>query len=523
MKVLLKVSIFLIITAFQINAQINNIRVSKPSSTTPEEVTIAINPVNPNELAAGANISYFYQSVDGGQVWKESKLNSTLGVWGDPCVVYDTEGSLYFAHLSNPVVGYWIDRIVVQKSENNGNSWNDGVGVGYRQPKNQDKEWLAVDVTNSPYRNNIYMTWTEFDDYGSNKSTDSSRIQFSKSSDGGIVWSEPITISDSGGNCIDSDETVEGAVPAVGPDGEIYVSWAGPKGLIFDKSTDGGNTFGKDIFVSDIPGGWDFDIPGISRANGLPITACDISRSQYRGNVYIMWSDQRNGEQNTDIFFVKSTDKGETWSNSVRVNNDATSRQQFFVWMALDSTNGNIYAVFYDRRNTRSSDTEVYIARSADGGETFTNHKISESSFIPVADVFFGDYTNIAAYKGKIYPIWMRMDDRKLSVWTAIIEDTQLITSVEKVDAPNQFTLFQNYPNPFNPSTTIGFALERSGNVKILIFNSLGERINVLTDRYYDSGNYELNFDASGLASGIYLYEIITSNFIASRKMVYLR
>jgi hypothetical protein len=292
---------------------------------------------------------------------------------------------------------------------------------------------------------------------------------------------------------------------------------------MFDKSTDGGNTFGKDIFVSDIPGGWDFDIPGISRANGLPITACDISRSQYRGNVYIMWSDQRNGEQNTDIFFVKSTDKGETWSNSVRVNNDATSRQQFFVWMALDSTNGNIYAVFYDRRNTRSSDTEVYIARSADGGETFTNHKISESSFIPVADVFFGDYTNIAAYKGKIYPIWMRMDDRKLSVWTAIIEDTQLITSVEKVDAPTQFTLFQNYPNPFNPSTTIGFALERSGNVKILIFNSLGERINVLTDRYYDSGNYELNFDASGLASGIYLYEIITSNFNASRKMVYLR
>ena len=64
------------------------------------------------------------------------------------------------------------------------------------------------------------------------------------------------------GNCIDDDYTTEGAVPAVGPNGEIYVSWAGPEGLVFDKSLDGGDTWGTDIFISDIPGGWAFNVPG---------------------------------------------------------------------------------------------------------------------------------------------------------------------------------------------------------------------------------------------------------------------
>ena len=80
-------------------------------------------------------------------------------------------------------------------------------------------------------------------------------------------------ISDKGGNCVDSDSTVEGAVPAIGPNGEVFVSWAGPLGIMFDKSTDGGVTFGNDTFVTTQPGGWDFDVPAIYRANGLPITA----------------------------------------------------------------------------------------------------------------------------------------------------------------------------------------------------------------------------------------------------------
>ncbi|GIV46031.1 MAG: hypothetical protein KatS3mg036_0849 [Ignavibacterium sp.] len=99
--------------------------------------------------------------------------------------------------------------------------------------------------------------------------------------------------------------------------------------------------------------------------------------------------------------------------------------------MTIDQTTGAIYIVFYDRRNTSGNATDVYVARSTNGGETFTNFKVSESSFIPSSNIFFGDYTNIAAFNKKVYPIWMRLDGSALSVWTAIINDSLVFVPVE--------------------------------------------------------------------------------------------
>jgi len=418
--------LILLILSSTLFAQFPNIRVNQPSSTDPNETSIAINPLDSLNLVAGANIRYYYYSTDGGYTWIQGNLTSPLGVWGDPCVVFDLNGHCYFGHLSNPSSGgYWIDRIVVQKSTNKGISWSSGVGIGYNPPsRNQDKEWIAVDWTNSPYRNNIYVAWTEFDSYGSSNPQDSSRILFSRSTDGGLTWSAPVRISDKGGDCIDEDNTVEGAVPAVGPNGEVYLAWAGPLGLVFDKSTDGGLTWGVDKVITSIPGGWDFNVPGIYRCNGLPITACDISNSPYRGTIYVNWSDQRNGTNNTDVFLVKSTDGGNTWSQPKRVNQDNTQTHQFFTWMTVDPATGYLYFVYYDRRNYNDNRTDVYLARSTDGGETFTEFKISQSPFTPNSSIFFGDYTGITALNGKVYPIWTRLENSQRSVWIAIFQDT---------------------------------------------------------------------------------------------------
>ncbi|MCK4829321.1 exo-alpha-sialidase, partial [bacterium] len=334
-------------------------------------------------------------------------------------MTFDLEGNLYYGHLSDPVTGYWIDRIVVQKSTDGGESWNHGAGVGFFYPKNQDKEWLIADLTDSQYSNNIYMAWTEFDGYASTYPQDSSRVRFSRSTDFGETWSTSLRVSDVGGDCLDGDNTVEGAVPAVGPDGEVYLSWAGPLGIMFDKSMDGGVTFGKDIFVTSQPGGWNFFVMGLQRCNGFPVTICDISDSPYRGTIYILFSDQRNGTMDTDVFLVKSLDRGETWSSPKRVNDDDSGKHQFFPWMAVDPFTGYIYIVFYDRRETIGEDTDVYMATSYDGGETFDNFKISEFPFRSVHSVFLGDYINITAWNGMVYPIWVRIDYYDRSVWCA--------------------------------------------------------------------------------------------------------
>jgi len=536
-KILTLVFLFTSINILIAQSAFTNYKVNSSSANQPNEVSIAVNPANQNYIAAGSNLYYLYVSSDAGKTWTQKQMSSVWKVWGDPCLVYDANGNLFYGHLSdqrNLSPGYWIDRIVVQRSTNNGTTWDYDVGVGFTPPvKQQDKEWLAVDLTNSNYRNNIYMAWTEFDKYGSSSSTDSTRILFSRSTNSGQSWSTPIRISSRGGDCIDSDNTVEGCVPAVGPNGEVYLSWSGPLGIMFDKSIDGGITFGKDKLVTTLYGGWDFyddvlrqtTVPGIYRANGFPVTGCDISNSPYRGNIYINWSDQKDGD--TDIYFAKSTDGGSTWSSPKKVNNDLQKRHQFFNWMSVDPKTGKIYIIFYDRRDAldpNSTQTHVYLAKSDDGGETFKNYRISESPFFPVNNIFFGDYTNISAYDGKIYPIWMRMDGTTMSIWTAPILDSQLITDIEdkNENIVQSYNLFQNYPNPFNPSTIIRWQLAVNSFVTLKIYDMLGREAATIVDEYKNAGNYNSTFNAQNynLTSGIYFYQIRAGNYMETKKMV---
>src|SRR5439155_6083244 len=185
----------------------------------------------------------------------------------------------------------------------------------------EDKPYLVVDRSDqSPYRGNIYVSWTRFDVYGSKDPAHKSHIHFSRSLDAGRSFSPVRRISDTPGDCLDSSNTVEGAVPAVGPRGEVYVVWAGPRGLVFKKSVDGGWSFSPEKVLAEIVGGWDSPAPGFVRHNGLPVTGVDVSSGKNRGSVYVTWIDRRN--KDLDVFLAASRDGGLTWSEPVRVNDD---------------------------------------------------------------------------------------------------------------------------------------------------------------------------------------------------------
>lgn len=382
------------------------------------EPSISINPKNPDNIVAGAVLNGVFYSEDGGQSWHADTLVSSFGVWGDPVLISDTAGHHYYLHLSDPTGENWaseeiLDRIVIQKSEDGGKSWNNGTYTGSFHPKDQDKHWAVVD----PNSNAIYVTWTQFDDYGSEEAKDESNILFSKSLDGGETWSEAFAINQVPGNCLDGDSTTEGAVPAVGPDGTIYLTWANQNKLFFDKSTDGGETWlEEDLVIADQPGGWDIDIPGVQRANGMPVTICDTL-----GNLYVNWVDDRNG--NYDVWLIRSEDGGENWTEPLRVNNDTGSADQFFTWMCVDPVTNYLYAVFYDRRGLEGNDTHVYMAKSYDQGESWVNFQITEESFRTNPLVFFGDYNHISAYNGRVRPIFTIIRKFRMGVYTHLYEE----------------------------------------------------------------------------------------------------
>lgn len=406
---------------------IPNYRVSNFGNTHPNEVSISINPVNPVNIAVGSNLNFYYWSFTSATTWTQGELTSSVyGVYGDPVLMFDDTGVLYYCHLSNPEGDPWVDQIVVQRSSTGGQTWDDGVGVGLNGVKVQDKEWITYDRSESAFSGNLYLSWTEFDAYESDNPDDKSRIRFSRSEDRSETWSSPIVISDTEGDCLDSDNTMEGAVPAVGNNGELYIAWAGPEGIYFDRSDDGGISFGTDQIISDQPGGWDFDIPGHSRCNGMPFTVCDNSESDYSGNIYVLWSDQRNGTANTDIFLLRSEDGGTTWSDRLMVNTDASSTHQYFPNIVVDPITGIIYVVYYDRSQHTGNETDVWMARSDDGGDSFTNFKISSLPFTPSDQIFFGDYIDIDAYAGLIYASWMRMDESEMSILCAKVDESDL-------------------------------------------------------------------------------------------------
>jgi len=96
-------------------------------------------------------------------------------------------------------------------------------------------------------------------------------------------------------------------------------------------------------------------------------------------------------------------------------------------------------------------------------------------------------------------------------------------TSLDRDDLPEGVDLLQNYPNPFNPTTVISWRLAEAGMVKVTVHDLAGREVAVLADRMMSAGTHQVSFDASNLASGIYLYRLRTAEVSLTRKMVLMR
>lgn len=139
-----------------------------------------------------------------------------------------------------------------------------------------------------------------------------------------------------------------------------------------------------------------------------------------------------------------------------------------------------------------------------------------------------------------VYPIKIRAEKNSLVIKDAVtgkvlgsIEDGKelVITdqAISKITVnggesiPTEFSLNQNYPNPFNPSTKISYSLPEASDVTLKIFNSLGEEVATLVNQKQEVGRYELNFNSTGLASGMYLYKIQAGSFTQTKKMILMK
>jgi len=97
------------------------------------------------------------------------------------------------------------------------------------------------------------------------------------------------------------------------------------------------------------------------------------------------------------------------------------------------------------------------------------------------------------------------------------------VNSVEDGLAPKEFALFQNYPNPFNPTTTIRYGITEKSNVKIILFNAIGEEVALLINEEKESGYHQVEFNAAILPSGVYFYQLQAGSFVETKKMILMK
>ena len=400
-----------------------------PNSNTQSEVESYANPNVPGKLFVLWN-SY------GGTFWGTGfALTTNTGVnWtgnytlpvipvngGDPSVVINSSGKLFANALNSAYNG-----VVNTTSTDNGVTWTPYVTVA--TSSSEDKNHVTIDdKSTSPYYNYVYNSWTDF-------SGSTYPAKFARSTDGGVTFQAPIQITGP-----ISGYYSQGVNLHTGPNGEVYFICAEPTTsspytehyIAFAKSTNGGTSFTLNetaITVNGIRGSLK---SSAIRVNSFPWMAVDKTGGLYNGNIYIVWAQKNLAPAGTDpdICFCKSTNGGSSFTTPVRVNQDPMNngRDQYFGNICVDAS-GGINIDYYDSRNPTTNDSvEVYLSRSIDGGNTFTDTKISDHRFRPVpisglAGGYQGDYIGISQTNNALYPFWADNSSGVYQVWSARID-----------------------------------------------------------------------------------------------------
>lgn len=370
------------------------------------ETTIAVSLPDGNMIVGGANdyrtagnndVNCGYaRSGDGGLTWSAGIIDGiTVGnggpfdyeAAGDPAVYADRDGTFHYVCLA-------FDRdfersgLLVSSSTDGGQTWSVPVAIVQSLTASdfQDKEMLTIDLSpSSPFSNSLYVQWTRF-----TSGFAVARSYIASSTDGGQTWSRPVRVS---GNQVE----VEGASPAVGPDGTVYASFCSPcedsARIWVNRSFDGGGTWGTPVQAATLTG-LPSPLPGNSfRVNSFPTAAVD----PIAGTVYVTYADYASG--NADIMLVRSTDRGLTWSTPSRVNSRPQD-DQFFQWMGV-SRSGIIGICYYDQSWNAMNWLDMSCSRSFDGGLSFKPAKrATTESSDPALDgfggAFIGDYTGLS-------------------------------------------------------------------------------------------------------------------------------
>jgi len=401
-------------TVVQASAQIKSVTVD--NATEPSQgLSIVINKRDTKNIVAafGENL---YTSFDEGTTWTKNKTISN-GFLGSPALVSNDKGHLYNVHAVDPS-GKGVNdeaclsQVVCEVSEDGGKSWSSNLVNG-----NQQKDHWNPSVTLDG-KDNLLLTWTQFDKYLEDNSNCLSTVMFSKSS-GGKKWSTPKELSQTHGNCTDGSNTTRGAMPVVSLAGRVFAFWSNQHKIFMDRSFDGGSLWlSNDLAVEQLSGKCD-------NCYGLPMMDGDLSKSVFSGSLYIVWSDEATGSNDADVWFKRSSNFGDNWTSPLRINSDEIGVLQFKPQLAVDKATGFVCIVYFSHK-IDTKETEVFMAHSVDGGGKFATTKITAAPFRVSDDQLQNLWCGLSVHKGIVSVAWTQRQDDKTTVMASVLKQGDL-------------------------------------------------------------------------------------------------
>jgi hypothetical protein len=414
------------------DVQVNTSATGTTERTTQSETTMA---VRGNTICAGYNdsgpggFSGLARSTDLGATWT---VLGGLGQSGDPVIAVHQAigGNFYYAEIAtiggNPAIGVARSTDDCQTFGAPVNASPAASAIGTTTLN--DKPWIAVDNTGGVNDGDIYVCWTRFDP----NLAAGSELRFSRSTDGGATYVNEQILAPAG-------TAPFGCSVAVGPNGEVNVTWADRAGatindIRFRRSVDGGVTFspaisvstgnrhpGIDTIVTCGAGNNRPTLTGNIRMLHQSWMAADTTGGPHNGNLYVVWAtDPAGTPDNSDVMFSRSTNGGATWSAPLQLGAGGGATDQFEPFVAVGGPNvGTVTVAWYDRRNdvVNNNLIDVYKTFSRDGGVTFDPiSRVTAGSFpVPpinpnfdpgVVQCYMGEYIAVASDATNFYYLW---------------------------------------------------------------------------------------------------------------------
>jgi hypothetical protein len=509
-----------------------------PSVITQTEPVVCFHPTNKMIMFASSytinTMSGFksegvYISTNGGYNWYGTDTCKGANIQnhgGDPGISIDKNGVLILTHIGSIIAGLYS-----HYSTDMGSTWSNAYVLTSAQPEDKGSS-TTDDSPASPYYGRTYASWVNF--------VAPFPVNFSYTTNSGQTWSSAFAINSP------PPQRCSGGYIRTGTDGKIYIAWSGVSNVSpftenyagFAISSNGGQNWNvlQNVYTMNGINGT-LVTKGNIRVNGLPRFDVDHSGGPRNGWLYMVTAEKNLSPAGTDPDIVMhiSTNGGSNWSAGIRVNRDALNngKIQYCPSVTVDST-GAVDILYYDDRYTASDSSEVMLSRSKDGGNTWSELIISDHRFKPkpiagAAASYQGDFISVVSEGSKIFAHWMDDHSGIYQIWSAIIDINTIGIRKINNELPPYFDLSQNYPNPFNPETKIRFDIQKTENgnqktvTKLSIFDITGRLIQTLIKQELQPGTYEVEFDGSGLNSGVYFYKLEDGKHSIVKKMLYIK